>query len=96
MGDVGSLSLGGTLGTLAVLLKSELILAIVGGLFVVEALSDMLQVASYKLRKKRIFLMAPIHHHFEKKGWSEIKVVVCFWFVSLFLAAVALLTLGIK
>jgi len=91
MGDTGSLALGGALGTVAVLVKKELLLAIVGGLFVMEALSVILQVGSYKLRGKRVFLMAPIHHHFELKGWSETKVVVRFWIIA---AIWALLSLG--
>ena len=91
MGDTGSLALGGALGTVAVLVKKELLLAIVGGLFVMEALSVILQVGSYKLRGKRVFLMAPIHHHFELKGWSETKVVVRFWIIA---AMWALLSLG--
>lgn len=94
MGDVGSLSLGGILGTAAVLLKREFLLAIVGGVFVAEALSVILQVTSYKLRdKKRIFLCAPLHHHFEYKGWAETKVVIRFWIVSLVLAIFGLLSL---
>lgn len=96
MGDTGSLALGGILGTLSVATKQELLLAIAGGLFVVEALSDILQVSSFKLRGKRIFLMAPIHHHFEKKGWSETTVVVRFWIVSILLALLALSTLKIR
>lgn len=88
MGDTGSLALGMALGCLAVLTKSEFIVLIIGGLFVVEALSVMLQVFYYKRTKKRLFLMAPLHHHFEKKGWSETKVVVRFWIVSGMLAAV--------
>ncbi len=91
MGDTGSLALGGALGTVAVLVKKELLLVIVGGLFVMEALSVILQVGSYKLRGKRVFLMAPIHHHFELKGWSETKVVVRFWIIA---AMWALLSLG--
>lgn len=96
MGDTGSLALGGALGTLAVATKHELVLAIVGGLFVVEALSDILQVGSYKMRKKRVFLMAPIHHHFEKKGWPETRVVVRFWIISIILALIGLSTLKIR
>lgn len=96
MGDTGSLALGGILGTLSVATKQELLLAIAGGLFVVEALSDILQVGSYKLRGKRIFLMAPFHHHFEKKGWSETTVVVRFWIISVLLALFALSTLKIR
>jgi len=91
MGDTGSLALGGALGTVAILVKKEMLLLIVGGLFVMEALSVILQVGSYKLRGKRIFLMAPLHHHFELKGWSETKVVVRFWIIA---AMWALLSLG--
>jgi phospho-N-acetylmuramoyl-pentapeptide-transferase len=93
MGDVGSLSLGGGIGMLAVLTKNEFTLIIVGGLFVVEALSVMIQVGSYKLRKKRVFKMAPIHHHYELKGWAEPKIIVRFWIVSVLLALIALGTL---
>ncbi len=96
MGDTGSLALGGVLGTLSVATKQELLLAIAGGVFVMEVLSDIIQVASFKLRKKRVFLMAPIHHHFEKKGWSETTVVVRFWIVSILLALLALSTLKIR
>ena len=93
MGDVGSLSLGGGLGMLAVLTKNEITLLIVGGLFVFEAISVILQVGSYKLRSKRVFMMAPIHHHFELKGWAEPKIIVRFWIISLLLALIALGTL---
>jgi phospho-N-acetylmuramoyl-pentapeptide-transferase len=86
MGDTGSLALGGALGAIAVCTKHEIVLAIVGGLFVVEALSVIIQVAYYKRTKKRIFLMAPIHHHFEKKGWAEPQIVIRFWIISLILA----------
>ncbi|MGN1063573.1 MAG: phospho-N-acetylmuramoyl-pentapeptide-transferase, partial [Alphaproteobacteria bacterium] len=96
MGDTGSLALGGILGTLAVATKHEIVLAIAGGVFVIEALSDIIQIGSYKLRKKRVFLMAPIHHHFEKKGWSETTVVVRFWIVSIMLALLALSTLKLR
>jgi len=96
MGDVGSLSLGGTLGILAILTKHELLLALVGGIFVLEAVSVILQVGSYKLRKKRIFAMAPIHHHYEKRGWSEPKIIVRFWIISIILALVALSTLKLR
>jgi phospho-N-acetylmuramoyl-pentapeptide-transferase len=96
MGDVGALSLGGALGMLAVLTKNELTLAIVGGLFVVEALSVMIQVGSYKLRKKRVFRMAPIHHHYELKGWPEPKIIVRFWIISVVLALIALGTLKVR
>lgn len=90
MGDTGSLALGGAIGTMAVLTKQELLLVVVGGLFVVEALSVVLQVASFKLRGKRIFRMAPIHHHFELLGWSETKVTIRFWIVALIFALMSL------
>lgn len=94
MGDTGSLSLGGVIGVAAILLKRELLLAIVGGIFVMEALSVILQVASYKLRnKKRLFLIAPLHHHFEYKGWPETKVVIRFWIIGLLLAIVGMASL---
>jgi phospho-N-acetylmuramoyl-pentapeptide-transferase len=93
MGDTGSLSLGGVIGVSAILLKRELLLAIIGGIFVAEALSVILQVASYKLRKKRLFLIAPLHHHFEYKGWLETKIVLRFWIVGLLLAIVGLASL---
>jgi phospho-N-acetylmuramoyl-pentapeptide-transferase len=96
MGDVGSLGLGGALGVVAVFTKKELLLLIVGGVFVVEALSVMIQVASYKLRRKRIFLMAPLHHHFQLKGLSESKVVIRFWIVSFILALCGLSALKIQ
>ena len=96
MGDVGSLALGGAIGTVAVLIKQELLLPFIGGIFVIEALSVILQVGSYKLRKKRIFKMAPIHHHFELLGWSESKVIVRFWIASLIFALFALTTLKLR
>jgi phospho-N-acetylmuramoyl-pentapeptide-transferase len=96
MGDVGSLALGGALGTVAVIIKQEVLLVFVGGIFVVEALSVMLQVASFKLRGKRIFRMAPIHHHFELLGWSESKVIVRFWIAALVFALFALTTLKLR
>jgi phospho-N-acetylmuramoyl-pentapeptide-transferase len=96
MGDVGSLALGGTLGTVAVIIKQEVLLVFVGGIFVVEALSVILQVGSFKLRGKRIFRMAPIHHHFELLGWSESKVIVRFWIVALVFALFALTTLKLR
>lgn len=96
MGDVGSLSLGGMLGIMAVLCKSELLFSIIGGVFVVETFSVILQVASYKMRKKRIFKMAPIHHHFELMGWPEPKVIVRFWIVSIFLALFSIATLKMR
>ena len=96
MGDVGSLSLGGTLGMIAVLTKNEFLFVIVGGIFVMEAISVILQVGSYKLRKKRIFKMAPIHHHFELLGWPEPKVIVRFWIISIMLSILALATLKLR
>lgn len=96
MGDVGSLSLGGALGTLAVVTKHELILVVVGGIFVVETLSVIIQVASFKLTGKRIFRMAPIHHHFEQIGWPEPKVIVRFWIVGIVLALVSLGSLKLR
>jgi len=96
MGDVGSLSLGGTLGVIAVIIKQEVLLFFVGGIFVVEALSVILQVGSFKLRGKRIFRMAPIHHHFELMGWSESKVIVRFWIAALVFALFALTTLKLR
>ena len=96
MGDTGSLALGGGLGAVAVALKHEIVLAIVGGLFVVEALSVMIQVGYFKLTKKRVFLMAPIHHHFEKKGWTESQVVIRFWIIAVVLAMVGLSTLKLR
>jgi len=96
MGDVGSLSLGGTLGVIAVIIKQEILLFFVGGIFVIEALSVILQVGSFKLRGKRIFRMAPIHHHFELLGWSESKVIVRFWIAALVFALFALTTLKLR
>ncbi len=96
MGDVGSLSLGGGLGALALLTKNEFLSLILGGIFVVEAISVIGQVASFRLTGKRIFLMAPIHHHFEKKGWAEPKVIVRFWIISIMLALASLATLKLR
>ena len=96
MGDTGSLALGGALGTVAVMVKQELVLVLVGGVFVVEALSVIFQVTSYKTRKKRIFRMAPIHHHFELQGWAEPKIIVRFWIISIILALLAISTLKIR
>jgi phospho-N-acetylmuramoyl-pentapeptide-transferase len=96
MGDTGSLALGGSLGTLAILVKRELLLVIVGGLFVLEALSVMLQVLSFKTRGRRIFRMAPLHHHFELLGWPESQVVVRFWIVSILLALITLSTVKLQ
>ncbi len=96
MGDVGSLPLGAALGILAIITKHEILLVIVGGLFVVEALSVIFQVLSYKIRKKRLFLMAPIHHHYELKGWAEPKIIVRFWIISIILALIGLSTLKLR
>ncbi|WP_395541964.1 phospho-N-acetylmuramoyl-pentapeptide-transferase [Neotabrizicola sp. sgz301269] len=96
MGDTGSLALGGALGAIAVCTKHEIVLAIVGGLFVVEALSVIIQVAYFKRTGKRVFLMAPIHHHFEKKGWAEPQIVIRFWIISLILGAIGLATLKVR
>jgi phospho-N-acetylmuramoyl-pentapeptide-transferase len=96
MGDVGSLSLGGALGIIAIIVKQELVLVIVGGIFVVEALSVIVQVMSFRLLGRRVFRMAPIHHHFELKGWPEPKIIVRFWIISIVLALVALSTLKLR
>jgi phospho-N-acetylmuramoyl-pentapeptide-transferase len=96
MGDVGSLALGGAIGTVAAMIKQELLLPFIGGIFVIEAVSVILQVGSYKLRKKRIFKMAPLHHHFELLGWSESKIIVRFWIGSLVFALFALTTLKLR
>jgi phospho-N-acetylmuramoyl-pentapeptide-transferase len=96
MGDVGSLALGGALGTLAIITKHEIVLAVVGGIFVIETLSVVFQVASFKLTGKRLFRMAPIHHHFELKGWHESKVIVRFWIVGIMLALLSLATLKLR
>lgn len=96
MGDVGSLGLGGSLGTLAVITKHEIVLAVVGGIFVIETISVILQVTSFKLTGKRVFKMAPIHHHFELKGWPEPKVIVRFWIIGMMLALLSLATLKVR
>lgn len=96
MGDVGSLALGGAIGTVAVIIKQELLLPFIGGIFVIEALSVILQVGSYKLRRKRIFKMAPLHHHFEQLGWSESKIIARFWILSGVFALFALTTLKLR
>ena len=96
MGDVGSMSLGGSLGAAALMIKQEILLILVGGLFVMEALSVILQVLSYRVRGRRIFRMSPIHHHFELAGWSETKVVIRFWIISLIFALMALATLKLR
>jgi hypothetical protein len=96
MGDVGSMALGGALGTIAILIKQEFLLVIVGGLFVVEAGSVIVQVASFKSRGKRVFRMSPLHHHFELSGWSEMKVVIRFWIVAMIFALLGLATLKLR
>jgi len=96
MGDVGSLALGGAIGTVAVIIKQELLLPFIGGIFVLEALSVIIQVSSYKTRKKRIFKMAPLHHHFELAGWSESKIIIRFWILALIFALFALTTLKLR
>jgi phospho-N-acetylmuramoyl-pentapeptide-transferase len=96
MGDTGSLSLGGAIGLVAMLIKKEILLLLIGGVFVAETLSVIVQVVSFKLFKKRIFLMSPLHHHFELKGWSESKIIVRFWIAGAMLALVALSTLKIQ
>jgi phospho-N-acetylmuramoyl-pentapeptide-transferase len=96
MGDLGALSLGATLGWIAVLVKHELILIVAGGIFVVEALSVIIQRYSFKLTGKRVFRMAPIHHHFELKGWAEPKIIVRFWIISIVLALVSLTSLKLR
>jgi phospho-N-acetylmuramoyl-pentapeptide-transferase len=96
MGDVGSLALGATLGTIAVIVKQEFLLVIVGGIFVMEALSVIIQVISYQLRRKRVFRMAPIHHHFELKGWAEPKIIVRFWIIGIILGLIAISTLKLR
>jgi phospho-N-acetylmuramoyl-pentapeptide-transferase len=96
MGDVGSMAMGGALGTVAMLIKQEILLILVGGLFVVEALSVILQVGSFKLRGQRIFRMSPLHHHFELAGWNESKVVIRFWILAILFALLALATLKVR
>jgi phospho-N-acetylmuramoyl-pentapeptide-transferase len=96
MGDVGSLPLGAVLGTVAVVSKHELLLVLVGGIFVIEAVSVIFQVASYKTRGNRAFLMAPLHHHFELKGWQEPKIVIRFWIIAIILALFSLSTLKLR
>jgi phospho-N-acetylmuramoyl-pentapeptide-transferase len=96
MGDTGSLALGGALGVVSIITKHELVLAIVGGLFVLETVSVIVQVTSFKLTGKRIFAMAPLHHHFEKKGWAESTIVIRFWIIALILALIGLSTLKLR
>jgi phospho-N-acetylmuramoyl-pentapeptide-transferase len=96
MGDTGSLSVGGSLGAISVVTKHELVLAIVGGLFVLEAVSVIVQVTSFKLTGRRVFRMAPLHHHFEQKGWQESTIVIRFWIIALILALAGLATLKLR
>jgi len=96
MGDVGALALGAALGVVSVLVRQEVVLVIMGGIFVMETISVIIQVASYKTRKKRVFLMAPIHHHFELKGWPEPRVIVRFWIISVILVLIGLSTLKLR
>ena len=96
MGDTGSLSLGGSLAAVAIIVKHEIVLAIIGGLFVLETVSVIIQVVSFKLTGKRIFMMAPIHHHFEKKGWAESTIVIRFWIIAIILALIGLATLKLR
>ena len=96
MGDTGSLSLGGSLGAVSIITKHEIVLAIIGGLFVLETVSVIIQVLSFKLTGKRVFMMAPLHHHFEKKGWAESTVVIRFWIIAIILALVGLATLKLR
>ena len=96
MGDVGSLALGGAIGVVAVIIKQEILLLFIGGVFVLEALSVIIQVGSFKLTGKRVFRMAPLHHHFELMGWSESKIIVRFWIVALVFALFSLTTLKLR
>ena len=96
MGDTGSLALGGALGSIAVATKHEIVWAVIGGLFVLEAVSVIVQVASFKLTGKRVFRMAPIHHHFEQKGWREPTVVIRFWIIAVILALIGLASLKLR
>jgi phospho-N-acetylmuramoyl-pentapeptide-transferase len=96
MGDIGALALGAALGVVAVIVRQEIVLAIMGGIFVLETISVILQVASFRLRGKRIFRMAPIHHHYELKGWAEPKVIVRFWIISFMLVLIGLATLKLR
>ena len=96
MGDSGSLALGGSLASIAILIHQELLFALMGGIFVLEAISVMMQVLYYKKTQKRIFLMAPLHHHFEKKGWPEQKITIRAWIISLILSLISILTLKLR
>ena len=96
MGDTGSLALGGSLGSIAIMCKHEILLSIIGGLFVLETFSVVIQVLIFKITGKRVFLMAPLHHHFEKKGWAESTIVIRFWIITIVLALIGLATLRIR
>ena len=96
MGDTGSLALGGALGAVAVITKHELVLSIIGGLFVLETVSVIVQVASFRLTGRRVFRMAPLHHHFEQKGWAEPTIVIRFWIIAMILALAGLATLKLR
>jgi phospho-N-acetylmuramoyl-pentapeptide-transferase len=96
MGDVGSLALGGSLGTVAIVIKQELLLPFIGGVYVIEALSVIIQVVSFKTRGKRVFKMSPLHHHFEAIGWAESKIITRFWIAGLIMALFALTTLKLR
>jgi phospho-N-acetylmuramoyl-pentapeptide-transferase len=96
MGDIGALALGAALGVVAVIVRQEIVLAIMGGIFVMETLSVMIQVASFKLTGRRVFRMAPIHHHFELKGWAEPKVIVRFWIITVILVLIGFASLKIR
>jgi phospho-N-acetylmuramoyl-pentapeptide-transferase len=96
MGDVGALAIGAALGTVAVIVRQEIVLAIMGGIFVIETLSVILQVISFRLTGRRLFRMAPLHHHYELKGWEEPKIIVRFWIISLILVLIGLATLKIR
>ncbi|MEM7053570.1 MAG: phospho-N-acetylmuramoyl-pentapeptide-transferase, partial [Pseudomonadota bacterium] len=96
MGDVGALSMGAALGLIAVIVRQEIVFIVMAGIFVIETLSVIIQVASFKLTGKRVFRMAPIHHHFEKKGWPEPKVIVRFWIISVVLVLISLATLKVR
>jgi phospho-N-acetylmuramoyl-pentapeptide-transferase len=96
MGDTGALALGGALGTMAILSKTEILLIVIGGVFVVEVLSVIIQVISYKIRKKRVFKMAPLHHHFEMKGWPEPKIVTRFYIMAILLMILSLATFKVR
>ena len=96
MGDVGALALGAMLGTIAVMVRQEIVFAIMGGVFVMEAVSVFLQIGSLRMRNKRVFLMAPLHHHYEKQGWKETQVVIRFWIITIFLVVLGLMTLKLR